>query len=52
VNGFHLLEEIGEMFKVEILPPADFHVKSLAMGQNQTPLLGFMQFRQFSEIFW
>ena len=37
-----------DMQKVEILPPADFQVKISAKGQNQTLLLGFMNFRQFS----
>ena len=37
-----------DMQKVEILPPADFQVKISAKEQNQTLLLGFMNFRQFS----
>jgi hypothetical protein len=38
----------ADMQKVEILPPADFQVKFFAKGQNQTLLLEFMNFRQFS----
>ena len=30
--------------KVDILPPADLQVKISTKGQNQTPLLGFMNF--------
>ena len=40
--------EKADMQKVEILPPADFQVKISAKGQNQTLLLGLMNFRQFS----
>jgi hypothetical protein len=41
----------ANMQKVEILPLADFQVKIPVKGKNQVPLLGFMNFRQFSEIF-
>ena len=41
----------SDMQKVEILPPADSQVKISAKGQNQATLLGFMNFRQFSDNF-
>ena len=41
----------ADMQKVIILPPADFQGKISVKGQNQTPLLGFTNFRQFSENF-
>ena len=42
---------VPDMQKVEILPPADFRVKISAKVQNRLPLLGFIHFCQFSEIF-
>jgi hypothetical protein len=47
----NLLILYPDVQKVEILPPEDFQVKISAKGKNQTPLLGFMNIRQFSEIF-
>jgi hypothetical protein len=39
-----------DMQKVENLPPADFQVKISAKGQNQTLLLGFMNFSLWGKI--
>ena len=41
---------LADMQKVKILPPADFQDNIFAKGQNQTPLLGFTNFRNFLKI--